>query len=345
VQVFDILYWRHRNVTAEPYVRRREILDQFFQGRRLAHLEKVEATVVHTAEALRRAIDRAARVPGSEGAMLKLASSTYSLGGENDAWAKLKLVRESRATVYDRHPVRDAPGVFNFAGAVGPIPPDETDRWKETVDVGGKLYAPVGRTFNARLVAKVGDVIPVEATELLVDRTGGKQRVTWFTPVVVDVTDQAPMTAGQVLALAQPEEFKKLLARAIPVLKTGEERYVLGIVLEPETVDAQKDIYSAAEIREAAHRFMEEYRNVGLMHRELVNQRVKILESYLAPAPFELDGTHVKKGTWLLAVRVVDDDLWRQVKTGELAGFSIGGSAVKVPLRTSGQQKGERASG
>jgi len=68
------------------------------------------------------------------------------------------------------------------------------------------------------------------------------------------------------------------------------------------------------------------------MHRELVTGRVKILESYLAPAAFELDRTNVKKGTWLLAVRVVDDDLWKQVKSGELAGFSIGGSAVKVPV-------------
>jgi DNA adenine methylase len=121
----------------------------------------------------------------------------------------------------------------------------------------------------------------------------------------------------------------EVLAKRIPVLKTGEERYVLGVVLEPETVDAQKDIYSAAEIREAAHRFMEEYRNVGLMHREIVNGRVKILESYLAPADFDLDGTRIKKGTWLLAVRVLDDELWRQVKEGEIGGFSIGGSAVR----------------
>lgn len=47
----------------------------------------------------------------------------------------------------------------------------------------------------------------------------------------------------------------------MPLLKTGKERNVLGIVLEPETVDAEDDIYSAAEIRDAAHRFMEQYQN------------------------------------------------------------------------------------
>jgi hypothetical protein len=37
------------------------------------------------------------------------------------------------------------------------------------------------------------------------------------------------------------------------------------------------------------------------------------------------DGGHVKKGTWLLAVHVDDDELWKQVRDGSLAGFSIGG--------------------
>jgi DNA adenine methylase len=121
------------------------------------------------------------------------------------------------------------------------------------------------------------------------------------------------------------------LHKRIPLLKTGEERYVLGVVLEPDTVDAQSDVYSSAEVRDAAHKFMEEYRNVGLMHRDSVNGKVKILESYLAPVPFELDGAQVKRGTWLLAVRVLDDGLWSQIKAGELTGFSIGGTAIRVP--------------
>jgi len=74
---------------------------------------------------------------------------------------------------------------------------------------------------------------------------------------------------------------------------------------------------------------MEEYQNVGLMHRDLVNGKVKILESHLAPVAFALDGTQVRKGTWLLAVRGLDDTLWSKVKRGELTGFSIGGSAVR----------------
>jgi DNA adenine methylase len=140
-----------------------------------------------------------------------------------------------------------------------------------------------------------------------------------------------------------PDALPRLLAVAldkrIPLLKTGEERYVLGIVLEPETVDAQDDIYSAAEVRDAAHRFMEQYQNIGLMHRDLVNGRVKILESYLAPTSFTLDGTQVRKGSWLLAVRVLDDGLWAQIKSGELTGLSIGGSAARSAEPPSGASK------
>jgi site-specific DNA-adenine methylase len=111
----------------------------------------------------------------------------------------------------------------------------------------------------------------------------------------------------------------------------SDERYVLGIVLEPETVDAQEDIYSADEVRQAAHRFMEEFGGIGLMHQVRVNDQVKVLESYLAPVDFAIGEIQVRKGTWLLAVHVLSDDLWAQVKGGQLTGFSIGGTARSIP--------------
>ena len=116
-----------------------------------------------------------------------------------------------------------------------------------------------------------------------------------------------------------------------------DERFVLGIVLEPEVVDAQGDIYSAEEVRQAAHRFMQEFGGLGLMHRIAVNDQVKVLESYLAPVDFEIAGVAVRKGTWILGVRVLSDALWAQVKDGKLSGFSIGGSARKVPEPSAGR--------
>jgi len=125
----------------------------------------------------------------------------------------------------------------------------------------------------------------------------------------------------------EPQE-KATFEKAIRLVKNvnpEDERYVLGIVLEPEIVDAQGDVYSGEEIRQAAHKFMEEYGALGLMHQLQVNGQVKVLESFLAPADLKVTETSIRKGTWLLAVRILSDELWQQVKSGDLSGFSIGG--------------------
>src|SRR5687768_4901941 len=55
----------------------------------------------------------------------------------------------------------------------------------------------------------------------------------------------------------------KALSKELPVYKTEEEKYVLAVVLEPlkemGKTDSQNDLYSAAEVREAAYRYMENY--------------------------------------------------------------------------------------
>ena len=132
------------------------------------------------------------------------------------------------------------------------------------------------------------------------------------------------------LADVDNHDFTKA-ATLIKGLDPNDERYVLGIVLEPEVVDAQGDIYSAQEIRQAAHRFMEDFGGLGLMHRMRVNDQVKILETYLAPTDLTLGEASIRKGTWLFAVHVLSDVLWERVRSGDLTGFSIGGSARRQP--------------
>ncbi|MCP4676632.1 MAG: hypothetical protein GY854_14185, partial [Deltaproteobacteria bacterium] len=133
---------------------------------------------------------------------------------------------------------------------------------------------------------------------------------------------------------APERETLTSFTKSIPILKgtrPGDERYVLGVVLEPEIVDAQNEIYSKEEIRRVAHQFLEEFGGLGLQHSFRINNLVKILESYLTPAGFTIAKKEIPEGTWLLAVRILDDELWDQVVKGELTGFSVGGSAIKVP--------------
>jgi DNA adenine methylase len=143
-----------------------------------------------------------------------------------------------------------------------------------------------------------------------------------------DVPRQERVQAGPIAA---PTPAFSKSATLLKGADPSDERFVLGVVLVPEDVDAQGDIYSAQEVRNTAHLFMEEYRGLGLMHRHRVNDQVKIVESYVAPGDFEIAGQSIRKGTWLLGVRVLSDALWEQVKDGTLGGFSIGGSARKLP--------------
>lgn len=130
-------------------------------------------------------------------------------------------------------------------------------------------------------------------------------------------------------------ELAKALAREhqVKLLKADEveERFVLGVVLEPNVVDSQNDFESPEDIRKAAHLFMEEYGELGTQHTEMVTGRLKVLESYIAPIDFEIGGEKVSKGTWVMGIRVVDDALWTDVKKGSFTGFSIGGTAYRSP--------------
>ncbi len=121
-----------------------------------------------------------------------------------------------------------------------------------------------------------------------------------------------------------------------------EEHTVFAPVLEPNDgkdgspldPDKQNEIYSKEAIRKTAHYWMENGGVVGLMHRFDVSKHVTILESYLSPVDFNFkcdDGKtyKVRKGTWLLRVRINNDEMWKSIKKGELGAFSVGGSAIK----------------
>ncbi len=118
-------------------------------------------------------------------------------------------------------------------------------------------------------------------------------------------------------------EFEK----TIPIfIEKADEHIVAGIVYEPDTVDAQGDEASEEEIRKAAYRFMEEGHEFKVNHKGKARE-INVLESYIAPQELTI-GTHtVKKGSWVLITRVVDDDIWQDIKDGKLTGYSMAGTA------------------
>lgn len=138
--------------------------------------------------------------------------------------------------------------------------------------------------------------------------------------------------------VAAEEDAKiETVTKSVKIWKsTTEERYVLGIVLEPTKemgeADSQGDVYSAEEIRQAAYRFMEKSQTMGIQHKEAAGDRIKVLESWIAREDATIEGQPVVAGTWLLGARIVDDELWEAVKNGDFTGWSIGGVANRTPL-------------
>lgn len=120
----------------------------------------------------------------------------------------------------------------------------------------------------------------------------------------------------------------KNFALAFDIFKLDDEkRLVCGEVYAPEEVDSQGDSASAEEIEKACHRFMRESRTIGIMHKEAAGDRIDIVECYIARAPMTIGKKQIKAGTWMIVVKVNDDDLWSGVKSGKYTGFSMGGRA------------------
>ena len=117
------------------------------------------------------------------------------------------------------------------------------------------------------------------------------------------------------------------------VFKTDtEKRLVYGEVLVPNEVDAQGDIISPEVIEDAAHNFLASYRNLDYKHLYLANDQANIVESYISPVDFSVNDHIIKKGSWIMVTKIIDDQLWDEIKNGELNGYSIVGIAQSIPV-------------
>lgn len=120
----------------------------------------------------------------------------------------------------------------------------------------------------------------------------------------------------------QPDFQKevKVLAK-----EADEQKLVYGIVYEPDTVDAHGDFMTAAEIEKAAHGFLKDAREIDKQH-DFQGGVGEVVESYVAPADFEMNGETIKKGSWVLVTKA-SEAVWDEIKKGEITGYSMAGIA------------------
>jgi len=129
----------------------------------------------------------------------------------------------------------------------------------------------------------------------------------------------------------EDEVSKVMKAYKVPIIVSkGEQQIVYGVVSEPDTVDLQGDRLSESEIRKACHKFMQTSQRIGKEHSGVA--KASIIESYIAPTDFKCNGQPVRKGSWIMAVKVHDPSLWQAIKKGEITGFSIAGTGTRTPF-------------
>lgn len=106
-----------------------------------------------------------------------------------------------------------------------------------------------------------------------------------------------------------------------------EKRLVYGVVYAPDESDAHGDTMTAEDIEKAAHAFLAtgQTNRVDKQHDENPDKGY-IVESTI------LKGTHPEfpedpEGTWIVAIKVTDEDTWSEIKKGDIKGISMQGYA------------------
>jgi hypothetical protein len=253
------------------------------------------------------------------------------------------------------HREQSASGAWSYLCGV-PIAKESIGEWGSWFETDEEAFALIGTTSDSDVDVKNG-VLSIEASELFYRELSPK-KLRWLGPTkVMGTTDEPPTTVESVIAMLKPDETKfqktyrliKLsgiepedlhlalepvheaegftLENDNPLAKSGEQRVALGVVLEPEETDSQKDIYSSKEVRLAAERFGG---TIGFMHQTALSS-AELLGSYIARRAFGINGEPVKRGTWLALIKFNDAKLWDKIKCGEFTGLSIGGTAIKEP--------------
>jgi len=115
----------------------------------------------------------------------------------------------------------------------------------------------------------------------------------------------------------------------VPLFKVSEEEQIVGgIVYEPMREDVQGDYATEKEIRDACYYYMEHSKKFKLQHKgQQITQKINILENYITPADFEVNKQKVKKGSWILIIRILNASIWKDIREGKITGFSMAGLA------------------
>jgi len=134
----------------------------------------------------------------------------------------------------------------------------------------------------------------------------------------------------------QIKSFMPLLRRKSQ--KDPDDRIVYAPALIPDKADGNKEAIPKWEIKKAAVKYMEEYRKVDNEHSFMDGDGIPIFSWILQKDETftKLDGTEkfLPEGTWMMGIKITNDNTWEQIKSGDRTGFSIAGSWKVLELKS-----------
>lgn len=136
---------------------------------------------------------------------------------------------------------------------------------------------------------------------------------------------------------AWKEEREKInfsKAKEIPVFRfiklDPQQQIIGGVIYAPSELDTQEDYTDSTEIQKAMYKFMESYAKntsrIKIMHKGR-SYEFPILESFQPEQDIQKGDNTIKAGAWWMLIKVRNKAIWEKINSGELTGFSIGGTA------------------
>ncbi len=117
--------------------------------------------------------------------------------------------------------------------------------------------------------------------------------------------------------------------------KDHEEQIAFAAVLVPDVPDTDDDTFSIECVEKAAHEFMLDSGEIGMMHLrgEEGECSAQPIESAIVRSETMQIGEEIlTKGTWWMGVFVPDPNEWEMIKSDKLGAFSIDGYVQEVRM-------------
>jgi Putative phage serine protease XkdF len=157
---------------------------------------------------------------------------------------------------------------------------------------------------------------------------------------IEDGTERIVIDGGTLAKSAEPEEWDGTGVATQVIKATEESRFTLALAYPALRSDAGvaqdgfRDFASAEAVEKAAWSYLQKSPRVGLWHAQGTDGAGDCVESYVYRGPdWQIsapDGSAqvVKSGDWLVGI-VWTPETWRLIKSGQVRGVSMQGSAVR----------------